>query len=189
MGIRTQIKPGFYRTPSGYEQRGGGVRYQEPFTVTQYGSLRAAKKVAETALANFIKKYPAAKQVVPEGAETFLKTYLKKRGLKNWTDLSRGQKSNFIDKVWPKYEAQQAKIKGMIPASEMAERLGISSENLANLRKTNSIFHKKLTELVGKPINLVGAAGGTLAERGEYIYYNPMKSKDLKIAQKYFPSI
>ena len=34
------------------------------------------KKAAEEALATFIKKYPPQKQLVPAGAEKFLKTYL-----------------------------------------------------------------------------------------------------------------
>ena len=177
----TELPSGIYKRGDKYrviQQRGGGKRYSPP----AFDTLKEAKED----LAKFIEKNPPAKQVVPEGAEKFLKTYLKERNLTSWTDLSKGQKANFTA-LWPKYKAQQAKIKGMIPASEMAERLGISTANLTGLRKTNSIFHKKLVDLIGKPINLVGAAGGTLAERGEYIYYNPMKSKDLKIAQKYLP--
>ena len=154
MARRNLIKPGLYKTPSGYEviqQRGEGHRFLESFSVKKYGSLRAAKKAAEEALATFIKKYPPQKQLVPAGAEKFLKTYLKDRGLKNWTDLSKGQKANFIGTVWPVYQKQQALIKGMIPASEMAERLGISTVNLTDLRHAGGVFHKKLVDLVGKP--------------------------------------
>jgi len=177
----TELPPGIYKRGDKYrviQQRGGGERYSPP----AFDTLKEAKKD----LANYIEKNPAAKQLVPEGSEKFLKTYLKERNLTSWTDLSKGQKANFIG-LWPKVQKQQALIKGMIPASEMAERLGISTANLADLRKKKSIFHKKLVDLIGKPVNLVGAAGGTLAERGEYIYYNPVESKDLKIAQKYLP--
>ena len=198
MARRNLIKPGLYKTPSGYEviqQRGEGHRFLESFSVKKYGSLRAAKKAAEEALATFIKKYPPQKQLVPAGAEKFLKTYLKDRGLKNWTDLSKGQKANFIGTVWPVYQKQQALIKGMIPASEMAERLGISTQSLADLRKAikkpategSKVFHKKLVSLVGEPVVLVGAAGGTLGKRGEYVYYNPINTKDIKLVQKYLP--
>ena len=197
MAARDLIKPGLWKTSAGYEViqvRGKGVRYAEQFNVAKYGSLRAAKEAAETALANFIKRYPAAKQVVPEGAETFLKTYLKDRGWKSWETMTKGQKSNFINITWPSVKEQQAKIKGMIPASEMAERLGISKEKLDNLRKAgigksegSKVFHKKLVSLTGEPVVLSGRAGGTLGKRGEYVYYNPIQTKDLNLVKTYLP--
>ena len=203
MAVREYIKPGLWKIASGYlviQQRSHGTgskpaqRYRETFKVSDYGSLREAKKAAEAALADYIKKYPPAKQLVPEGADKFLKTYLKARNLKSWDDLDKTAKSNFIRTVWPNFKKQQALIKGMIPESEMAERLGISKEKLANLRKAGvgktegtKLFHKKLVELVGKPVNLGSAAGGTLIDRGEYVYYNPIKTKDIPLMKTYVP--
>ena len=188
-GEREYIKPGLYKTAGGYAvivQRGEDVRYQPP--------VFKKRKEAEEALAKFVKKHPPATALVPEGAEKFLKNYLKKRDLKSWDDLDKTQKQNFIKSAWPKHQEQQTLIKGMIAESEMAERLGISKEKLADFRKKDrpkvpegsKVFHRKLVSLIGEPVNLAGVAGEVLG-KGEVIYYNPINNKDVKIVQKYLP--
>ena len=149
-------------------------------------SLAEAKKT----LAAFEEEFPKKIAQIanpPEGSKKFLKGWMAERGVSKWGDLSREQKNNFVRTVWPNVQKQSKLIANKIPASEMAELLGIDKTVLDNSRKRGGIFAKEIEKVLGKPVNLIGKAGGTLGERGEYIYYDKPTSAQIKSLKTYIP--
>ena len=166
--------------------RGDGIKTTKGVNGETMKTLGAAKKT----LAAFEEEFPKKIAQIanpPKGSEKFLKSWMAERGVSKWGDLTRNQKSNFNRKVWPSVQKESKLIANKIPGSEMAELLGIDKSVLDNARKTNSIFAKEIEKVLGKPVNLVAKAGGTLGERGEMIYYDKPTSAQIKSLKTYIP--
>jgi len=163
-------------------QRGNGERYDNRFE-----KLKDAIKNKD----DFIIKNPPAKQMPPEGSEKLLKEYLKDRKLKEWDDLEKGEKSNFIRTVWPKYSDQQKLIGDKIPASELAELISVDEDKLTYFRKgartRNNTVGKKINQLLGEPLQLTYGAGGQNIEgaAAHRIYYKKPTTRQIKNIKDY----
>jgi len=166
--------------------RGPGIKTTVGVNGETMKTLGAAKK----RLAAFEEQFPktiAKTKKPPEGSKKFLKDWMAERDVSKWEDLTKTQKDNFVRTVWPKVQKQSKLIANKIPASEMAELLGIDKSVLDNARKTGSIFAQEIEKVLGEPVNLVGKAGGTIGERGEYVYYDKPTSAQIKSLKTYIP--
>jgi hypothetical protein len=166
--------------------RGPGIKTTVGVGGETMKTLGAAKK----RLAVFEKEFPKTIAKIanpPKGSEKFLKGWMADRGVSKWEDLTKQQKESFVRTTWPNVQKQSKLIANKIPASEMAELLGIDKSVLDNSRKRGGIFAKEIERVLGKPVNLVGKAGGTLGERGEYIYYDKPTSAQIKSLKTYIP--
>ena len=165
--------------------RGPGIKTTIGVGGETMKTLAAAKK----RLAKFDKDFPKTtprSANPPKGSEKFLKGWMADRNVSKWENLTANQKESFY-KLWPKVQEQSKLIANKIPASKMAELLEIDKSVLDNARKTNSIFAQEIEKVLGKPVNLIGKAGGTLDDRGEYIYYDKPTKKQIKSLKTYIP--
>jgi len=166
--------------------RGPGIKTTKGVDGETMKTLGAAKK----RLALFEEEFPKTISKIenpPEGSKKFLKGWMADRGVSKWEDLTDIQKSNFVRTAWPKVQEQSKLIADKIPGSEMAKLLGIDKTVLDNSRKTGAIFAKQIEKVLGTPVNLIGKAGGTAGERGEYIYYSKPTKEQIKSLKTYIP--
>jgi len=166
--------------------RGPGIKTTIGVGGETMKTLGAAKK----RLNAFYEKYPktipkTAKP--PKGSEKFLKGWMAERNVSKWEDLTKTQKDSFVRTTWPNVQKQSKLIANKIPASEMAKLLEIDQTVLDNARKSNSIFAREIEKVLGKPVNLVSKAGGTIAERGEMVYYDKPTSSQIKRLKTFVP--
>ena len=166
--------------------RGPGIKTTIGVDGKTMKTLGAAKK----RLAVFEEKYPKTIAKIanpPKGSEKFLKGWMAERNVSKWEDLTKTQKDNFVRTVWPNVQKQSKLIAGKIPASEMADLLGIDKNILDDSRKRGSIFAQEIEKVLGKPVNLVAKAGGTLEDRGEMVYYDKPTSSQIKRLKTFVP--
>ena len=166
--------------------RGPGIKTTIGVDGKTMKTLGAAKK----RLNAFYEEYPKTIPKIanpPEGSKKFLKGWMADRGVSKWEDLTDSQKSNFVRTVWPNVQKQSKLIANKIPASEMAKLLEIDQTVLDNARKKGSIFAKQIEKVLGKPVNLVAKAGGTLEDRGEMVYYDKPTKEQIKSLKTYIP--
>ena len=49
------------------------------------------------------------------------------------------------------------------------------------------VIAQEIEKVLGKPVNLIGKAGGTLDDRGEYVYYDKPTKEEIRLLKTYIP--